>query len=556
MIKCQIEVFSHFFKVSRLHPGMYVAMRKAFDELTKIQWQKVNGRYVKKATDIYAARGCDGSYRFHINYLSRFKEILRANWIDYENENEVTWINHPVYEGAEVNLKVRSWVSLYDYQQDCLNYALDTGYSKLITLQTGKGKGITSMAIGQALKTRTLVLVLAKYAVKWKQELEQVYEKGTNIYLIDGTSKMNKFLQLLEVAKRGDPLPDVIILTTSILSNYIREWEAHGGAQLDGMVPPEEIYETLGIGYRIIDEAHQHYHAVFKSDLYTHCPKSLYLTATLDTNDKFMGFIYQLMWPLSMRTKSLEYDKYDEVYALLYTHQNPDKIRWKSKQGYNHIMYEQSIWKHVPSRCQYLDMIGDQVENWFVPIYQPGRKMLIFCAMVETCVAVVDYLNYRFKDKGWKIGKYTSGDSKDVIDTSDITVSTLGKSGTGLDISGLLVVLMTNALSEPKANKQAKGRNRDLSKKPGFEGIVPKFLYFVAEDLKKPLQYHKEKKLLFGPLTLKQVEQRIGSQIGKPMHEYLQFGKQAYWEGWKAKEGQTQSPVQKYPNQKWFKHKR
>lgn len=556
MLKCKIEIYSHFFKVSKLHVGMYVAMRKAFDELTQVQWQKVRGRYVRNATNIYAAKDSNGGYRFHINYLPRFKEILKANWINYESPEEVEWVRYDNVEGDDAVLKLRDWVKLRDYQEDCLQYATSDGVSKLITLQTGKGKGIVSMAIGQALSKRTIVIVLAKYAVKWKQELSEVYTEDTDIHLVDGTNKLTKFIRLLDIAKNGGKLPDVIIITTSVIANYIKEWETHQGREIDGMVPPEEIYHTLGIGYRIIDEAHQHYHAVFKMDLYTHCPKSLYLTATLDTNNKFMEFIYQLMWPLKMRPKTLAYDKYDETYALLYTHQNPKAIRWKSQQGYSHVMYEQSIWKHIPSRCQYLDMIGDQVENWFAPIYQPGRRMLIFCAMVETCVSVVDYLRYRFKDKGWNINKYTADDSKDVIDTSDITVSTLGKAGTGLDISGLLVVLMTNALSEPKANKQAKGRNRDLSKKPGFEGIVPKFLYFVAEDLQKPMQYHKEKKSLFAPLTLKQSEQRIGSCIGKPMSEYLNGSRTAYWEGWKAKEGHTQPSQQKYPNQKWFSHKR
>lgn len=551
MIKCQIDVYSHFFKVSRLHPGMYVAMRKAFDELTQIQWQKVKGRYVKKATDIYAARGCDGSYRFHINYLSRFKEILKANWIDYENENEVVWVRHELYTGTQVNLKVVDGFEMYDYQKEGHAYVLEDGCSKLITLSMGLGKTKLALEVGQTLSFRMLIMVLGKYKEKWVEDVRKGYGKDVNVYLV---KSLTDLVRLLDLASSEQPLPDIIIVTTTVVQNYIKEWEETGA--LNGMVPPEDIYRVLGIGFRLIDESHQHYHAVFKNDLYTHCPKTLYLTATLDTNDRFMSFIYQLMWPMSMRGKGIAPPKYDETYALLYTHNTPDKVRWKSQQGYSHIMYEQSIWKHIPSRCQYLDMIGDQVENWFIPIYEPGKKMLIYCALVETCTAVVDYLRHRFKDKGWLINKYTAEDPKSIIDTSDITVSTLGRAGTGLDISGLVVCLMTVALSEPKANKQAKGRLRDLSKKPGFEHIVPKFLYFVAEDLKKPFQYHKEKKALFAPLTLKHVEQRIGSLIGKPMSEYLQFGKPAYWEGWKAKEGQNQSNKQKYPNQKWFKFKR
>lgn len=392
----------------------------------------------------------------------------------------------------------------------------------------------TSLKASEQLGKRLLVMVLGRYKEKWVEDVVGAYGDTAKIILVKGLAHL---VQLIQSAKEGGDIGDVIIVTTTVMQNYISEWENHAGQQIDGMVPPEEIYETLGVGVRIIDEAHQHFHAVFKNDLYTHCPKCIYLTATLESNEKFMRSMYETMWPAKIRTQSLKAPMYDNTIALYYQHMNPDRIRCTGQQGYSHMVYEQSIWRHVPSRCQYLDMIGDVVETYFLPIYEPGKKMLIFCSLVDTCIAVARYLNKRFEEKKWQISKFVAGDPKSVIDTNDITVSTLGKSGTALDIDGLVICYMAVALAEPKANIQAKGRLRDLSKKPGFEHIVPKFLYSVGIDIERHQIYHREKKELFKSRTLSHVEQSTGYIIGQPMREYLQgYGRKERWDAWGVKE--------------------
>lgn len=529
MIVAQIDVYSHFFKVSKIQPIFYHSvMTTSFRELLQTNFVKIRGRVQKQNHKIYMARSQDKSeYRYHIHYLERFKQLMKGARI---NDKEVTWIEHPLYEPADMSAKMPG-VELRDYQIDAHDYVVDTGVSKLVSIYTGGGKTFTALKIGETIGKRTLIMVLARYLQKWIEDVEGAYGKSAKIAVLKGTSSI---INLVLMAKEGKPIPDVIIVSTTTMQNYIREWEQHQGKELEGMIAPEELYETLGIGYRIIDEAHQHFHAVFKNDLYTHCPKCVYLTATLDTNDRFMNFIYYLMWPLDMRTKQLTRPAYDNTIAVRYHHYRPDNVRYMGQQGYSHSRYEQSIWKHVPSRCQYLDMIGDFVETYFVPLYEPGKKMLIFCSLVDTCIDVAHYLNDRFKDKHWKISKFTAEDPKSVIDTNDITVSTLGKSGTALDISGLIVCLMTVALSEPKANIQAKGRLRDLSKKPGFEHITPIFGYLVGSDIERHNIYHNEKKKLFSPITLDYREDMTSYVIGEPMMEYVRYGKPQYWDGWKA----------------------
>lgn len=524
MKKMRIDLYTHFFKVSHVHPSAYYALRRAFQELLQVQFVKIRGKVQKQNKNIFAAKSDEGEYRFHINYLPRFKEMLRDGLI---NDDEINYFKHEYPEPEEIDVKVSDKMVMRDYQEQALSYILDEGHSKLIALFTGLGKSVVAAKAGELLGYRTIIIVLGRYKEKWRDDVLELYGADTNFIIVKGLAHL---LSLIEQAKEGNPVPDVIIVTTTTMQLYIKEWEKHQGKEIEGMVPPEEMYEILKIGYRIIDEAHQHFHMVFKNDLYSNLYKAVYLTATLESNDKFIQAMYNLIWPRAMRGQAVKPAPYDKTTALLYQHLNPDRVRWKSNQGYSHVMYEQSIWKHIPSRVEYLDMIGDVVEQKFLPLYEPGKKMLIFCSLVDTCKEVADYLNQRFKDKKWQISKFTAEDNKEIIDTNDITVSTLGKAGTALDISGLIVCFNTVALAEPKANLQAKGRLRDLSKKPGFEHIVPEYIYTVATDIPRHVQYHQEKKMLFAGRTTRITEERAQYTIGQSLGEYFRLNLKSHWD--------------------------
>lgn len=779
MKKMRIDLYTHFFKVSHVHPSAYYALRRAFQELLQVQFVKIRGKVQKQNKNIFAAKSDEGEYRFHINYLPRFKEMLRDGLI---NDDEINYFKHEYPEPAEIDVKVPEKFQMRDYQEEAISYILDEGRSKLISLATGMGKGVllntlvkipngwkqignievgdyvntpngdkakvtgvydnkqvpcykitfvdgrnlvcdkdhlwevynqewgeyrtidtemlfryldsegmqfdiplvdpthsadeiislpedpyllgkrylnlesipdiylmasfeqrltllkgivdsnisddlsllvssseklheqllelfrsigcittsliksnefgvqryinvsaqipsllgckessnrtvsrlpitsitpmdsqdtrcievdhpdsmyviqdyicthntvTAAKAGELLGYRTIIIVLGRYKEKWRDDILELYGPDTNFILVKGLAQL---LSIIEQAKEGNPVPDVIIVTTTTMQLYIKEWEKHQGKEIEGMVPPEEMYEILKIGYRIIDEAHQHFHMVFKNDLYSNLYKAVYLTATLESNDKLIQAMYNLIWPRAMRGQAVKPAPYDKTTALLYQHLNPDRVRWKSNQGYSHVMYEQSIWKHIPSRVEYLDMIGDVVEQKFLPLYEPGKKMLIFCSLVDTCKEVADYLNQRFKNKKWQISKFTAEDNKEIIDTNDITVSTLGKAGTALDISGLIVCFNTVALAEPKANLQAKGRLRDLSKKPGFEHIVPEYIYTVATDIPRHVQYHQEKKMLFAGRTTRITEERAQYTIGQSLGEYFRLNLKSHWD--------------------------
>lgn len=132
MKKLHIDIYSHFFKVSRVHPTIYVILLKALNELIQRQFVKIRGRVQQQSVKVYATKLRDSSeYRFHLNYYTRFMEHLHGHGI---NDAEITITRHDLYEPAEIDVKLPEHIQLRDYQQAGIDYIAEDGVSKIIPL--------------------------------------------------------------------------------------------------------------------------------------------------------------------------------------------------------------------------------------------------------------------------------------------------------------------------------------------------------------------------------------------------------------------------------------
>ena len=104
--------------------------------------------------------------------------------------------------------------------------------------------------------------------------------------------------------------------------------------------------------------------------------------------------------------------------------------------------------------------------------------------------AVVKFLNKPHPDLD--INRFMQGDSYDVIQKSQIVVSTIGSAGTGHDMANLTRVFMMVNVASPVANAQTLGRLREIPNKE------VKFIYFFSTNIQKQLVNHqKRKEILF-----------------------------------------------------------
>jgi len=352
---------------------------------------------------------------------------------------------------------------------------------------------------GEILGTRLGIVVLGRFFEKWISDVKGQYRlKNDDILAIRGYKQLKEILWCLAT----EPLEaKVVIITSTTIHDYISHYEgSRFKDQEPWLVPPEKLWERLGVGFRIIDEAHMHFHLNFCIDLYTHIPKGLYLSATLEPDDPFVDKMYRIAYPMATRVNGGAYIKYCDVTAIGYRLAFWQKARTKGYGGsYSHSAFEEWLMKKDKPLRNYLDLIHTVVDTEYLRKREPNQKMLIFAYTVDLCKLIRDDLKRRPDLKGVSIEKYTSEDPYSVIQGNDIVITTLGSAGTAIDIPGLLCCLMTTSISATQANLQALGRLREMHAWPNSK---PHFLYLYCLDLVKQVEYHEKKKRIFNGRVL------------------------------------------------------
>lgn len=141
-----IEVFSHHFKVSRLTPRG----RDFCFEFSKRFWawgfKQERGRGVRFIAKVFAAANIRRTYfRFHINVLEDFKKAMEEAYL---TDNLVTWTEAPKHTPVAVKFNVKSIWKAREDQMPFIDYLSNKDpASKLVSLQTGKGKSLRASTL-------------------------------------------------------------------------------------------------------------------------------------------------------------------------------------------------------------------------------------------------------------------------------------------------------------------------------------------------------------------------------------------------------------------------
>lgn len=460
-----------------------------------VQWGairvEVPGRrpiYKRGPIKVFAAATENRSeFRFHINTLKEFKEHLA---LDFIKDEMIEWQQAPIPTGREVVLPVRPEWSDREHQHAPIAYGLlDDDRSKFIDMQTGKGKSYCSLRIISERGVMPVIIVKPMYLDKWVIDIRKTYDIAVeDLMVVRGSAQLQALLLL---AQAGQMDAKVVLVSNKTIQNWIKLYEKFGEHTLDqGYVClPEQFFEQLQSGYRLIDEVHQDFHLNFKIDLYTNVERSLSLSATLLSDDDFINKMYEVAYPSAQRFKGAVYDKYIESHAVIYRATDPKLLRWQdpASKNYSHHVFEKSIMRHPQMLQNYFALINQVLRGiWLTDKYQAGDKAIIFCASIDMCTALTQFLKQRYPDKD--VRRYVEEDSYDNLMLPDIRVTTLISAGTAVDIPQLTATLLTTAVSSSQSNIQGFGRLRKLS-----DDRTPTFAYFTCEDIPKHVEYHERK---------------------------------------------------------------
>lgn len=487
MAVARIDVFSHNFKVSKYQREFYLLLKEYCRPLIQTGLEpRPGGRFVPTMLKVFAAsNGIRTEMRFSISLLRGFFEWCRQR--GYTNEH-FDVVEHPRFTPKPLISKfLPSW-ELRDYQVPVVDFCVDPAEPiRVCVVQTGKGKGLMSLKSAEAIAYRVIVIVPAMYTEKWYEEIQTMYKDvAKRMLMVKGFKQL---CALTSLAKADALDADFIIVSATTMQIFIRNWEQDPHVIEEMCCHPENFYEVIGAGTKIIDELHKGIHLNIKMDLYTNIPKSIYLTATIRASNPFINRMTEMAYPVEHRYKGLAYDKYIGVIAMEYRLQNPKAARWiGKKREYSQTVYEGSIMRNKRMLDNYTVMVEDLVQDTYIDVMEPGQTCIVFAGSIDMCTHLAKALKRKYPHL--KVGRYVGEDDYEVLMSCDIVVSTILSAGTAIDKAGLITVVMTVAVDSIQANEQTMGRLRRLKDWPD---LTPKFYYLVCASIDKHITYHKNK---------------------------------------------------------------
>ncbi len=487
----EIEKYSHHFKLRNMSPSGFQLVQKFVRQYIQFGWKQVGRVRMRAALKTYAAR-CSrkNEVRLHIGQYKAFKNFLLDVGVPDVCYTEV---EYGFVEAAPINCQITTEKTPRDYQEKINVYATDPLPSrrKFVGIDPGMGKTFSACWLAAQLNKRIVGFLKPKYLKKWPGDLvENLGMDEKDIVVVQGSAAL---MDVITRARNGTLHEKAILISNRTYQIFIDHYEEHGDGILDQGYDclPEQFCQLIQAGLRIGDEVHEDFHCMFKIDLYCHVEWSISMSATLEDDDDFTETMYKLVYPPDERCKIVVRNKYVASYALRYRIKNGDQLRTTEfgSTNYSHMAFEKNFFGNRFGwlRKHYLELIDARFQERWLTRYEDGEKCLIFAASVDMCKTIQQYLKKKYPDLDIK--HYVHGDPYDNLMKSQVCVSTIGSSGTGHDVKGLITVIMTNSIAKKAANIQTFGR---LRKK---EGVDMEFEYFNCMDIPKHMEYHHKKEL-------------------------------------------------------------
>lgn len=353
---------------------------------------------------------------------------------------------------------------------------------------------ITLLSVSQ-IKTRTLIVVLPTFIEKWSGDIVNIFNiDPKEVMIVQGSSQLKG---LVSLGLSGELTSKFIIISLTTLQIFFKQYEELEIDEQDYGINPEQLCAVLKAGNMIVDESHMHAHAVFKLMLYTHIPKIIALSATMISSDPFLRSIYQMMYPRELRYDKIVKEKYVKVVAINYSFYDIKKFKIRTTEygsnNYSHNAFEKSIIRNSGTLSNYIKLVIDIIYKGYISDYKKGDKLIIFASSIAMCTILTEAIAKEYPSLSVK--RYVEKDPYENIIDPDIRITTALSGGTGIDIPGLRVAIMTTSISSVVSNVQTLGRLRKLPDRDVT------FYYIYSSDIPKQLEYHRNKKALFSTLV-------------------------------------------------------
>ena len=433
--------------------------------------------YDPKTEQLYLPRGSD------VSYIKRKIEST----LDPEDDLSTTVYRAYRY-GYTKEIRMKK-APRNSRQEEALQFMLckgkyETNSAKSqfsVNLTTGLGKTYCACGVISYTGIRSIIITSQTGLLKqWKQRLFDYTDISDNdIVFLEGSAMLNRIIN----GQSSVVNKSIYLVTHSTLQSFgsTYGWDKVG-----------LVFEKLGIGIKIFDEAHQNFTNMCMIDFYTNVWRTYYLTATPQRSDKDENRIYQIY----LRNVP-HIDLFDDE---LDPHTNYISIKFNSNPRPSDIVKCRNL-SYGLNRMAYIDYLMKNDRFWmmfdyiFSLIYKAGGKALFYIGINTGILKVRDRILFNYPELRNDIGIYTSITEDKVEEKNKKYILTTTKSaGAGEDIAHLKysVVLAEPFKSEVLA-RQTLGRTRDPN---------TTYIELVDVGFRQLVKYYTAKKPIFAKYAL------------------------------------------------------
>ena len=276
--------------------------------------------------------------------------------------------------------------------------------------------------------------------------------------------------ELYEIANGYDPGYDVYLMTHATFRAGLK--------RIGDFNKVANITKVLGIGLKIIDEAHLEFKDTLIMDFAFNVQRNLYLTATDGRSSKDEDAIFRHVFtnttfykPSTLLTSNRprKWVEYNIVDINTHAKQNIVKYKVEGMRGMSNVSYGKWVIQ-IDKNQTHMKCIRDLLKV----IYErdSSAKVLVFLPLIELCTDCVYFLTKSLNyDESFPydlniktINSHNSKSCNEENKHADVIVTTIASCGTGTDIPGITSIICCSPFVSKVTAKQVFGRIRYCGK--------------------------------------------------------------------------------------------
>lgn len=331
--------------------------------------------------------------------------------------------------------------------------AVANGHTRIFcNMQTGYGKTVAAVLMMHHHQLKTCIITYINRLFKqWVDTILGMTDISPDqIFQIKGSKSINKILE--------DPFRynqyDVFLISHETLTSY---GTTYGYSRIS------ELFEALGIGVKIYDEAHHSIRSMICIDSFTNVPHTYYLSADFNqANDEKSRKFKMIFKGVPVLPSVGKGERYVTCLSMIYDSvpQMHEILAINQQSGFNlRAFMRYQFKKNYVLDC--VDSILDRLmdSNKFVST----SRILILTTFVEDVYRIYEHVKVRYGFNLGEVGLYhgtlPAEDKERTTQNARVIVATYSSFGVGLDIPNIQCVISCDPISRITAN-QAAGRVR------------------------------------------------------------------------------------------------